>query len=52
MRRGEILQMAGRHEEARLAFTMALKEIESLPAGRRQSKATMELEKRVRSLLF
>jgi len=51
LRRGEILQMAGRHEEARLAFQSALREIESLPAARRGTKATVELEQRLRAAL-
>lgn len=49
LRRGEILQMAGRHEEARSAFELALQEIESLPPGRRQAKAMVDLEKRLRA---
>jgi len=50
-RRGEILQLAGRHEEARLAFASALREMESLPAGRRHTKATAALERRLRAML-
>jgi len=51
MRRGEILQMAGRPEQAREAFSLALKEIESLPAPRRATKAIVELERRLRAML-
>ncbi len=51
LRRGEILQMAGRHDEARLALEATLRVIESLPASRRATKAIVELEKRLRALL-
>jgi tetratricopeptide (TPR) repeat protein len=51
VRRGEILQLAGRHDEAQQAFRLALREIESLPQARRHTKATMELEKRLRAML-
>jgi len=50
-RRGEILRMAGRYDQAQQAFRLALKEIESLPQARRHTKATMELEKRLRAML-
>lgn len=50
-RRGEILQMAGRHAEATDTFKKALQEIESLPLVRRQVKATMDLEKRLRAMI-
>jgi tetratricopeptide (TPR) repeat protein len=50
-RRGEILLMAGRHEEARRAFRAALLEIETLPSSRRNAKAVVDLEKRVRAAL-
>ncbi len=49
--RGEILGQAGRSEEARRAFEEALAAIESLPAGRRATRRTSELEERVRSEL-
>jgi curved DNA-binding protein CbpA len=42
---------AGRADEAREAFRGALKAIESLPPSRRQAKATLDLEKRVRAAL-
>lgn len=48
-RRGEILRMAGRLEEARLVFASAIKEIEALPVSRRRTKAIAELEKRLRA---
>jgi tetratricopeptide (TPR) repeat protein len=51
VRRGEILQLAGRDEEARAAFTAALVAIESLPLEHRQSKAVTALQLRVRSAL-
>jgi len=51
VRRGEILKLAGRHEEARAAFNAALVAIESLPPGRRQSRAVTTLQLRARSAL-
>ena len=50
-RRGEILQMAGRDEEARQAFQAALREIESLSPQHRNTKTIIDLEKRVRSAI-
>jgi len=51
VRRGEILKLAGRDEEARAAFKAALAAIESLPAARRQSRAVTALELRAHSAL-
>lgn len=51
VRRGEILNAAGRNEEARAAFNAALVAIESLPPGRRQNRATTALQVRARSAL-
>jgi tetratricopeptide (TPR) repeat protein len=51
VRRGEILKLAGRQEEARLAFNAALVAIESLPPERRQSRAITTLQLRARSAL-
>jgi predicted Zn-dependent protease len=51
VRRGEILKLAGRDEEARAAFSAALDAIASLPAARRQSRAVTALELRARSAL-
>ena len=51
VRRGEILKLAGRDEEARAAFNAALVAIESLPPERRQSKAVTALQVRARSAL-
>ncbi len=50
-RRGEILRQAGRTAEAREAFGKALEAIESLPSYHRSTKATVELENRVRAAL-
>lgn len=50
-RRGEILLQAGRGDEAREAFKAALAAIESLPPYHRGTKATMELEGRVRAAM-
>jgi predicted negative regulator of RcsB-dependent stress response len=47
-RRGEILQQAGRGEEAREAYRAALKAMDTLPPSRRQVPAMIELEKRLR----
>src|SRR5215213_4013465 len=51
VRRGEILKLAGRDEEARAAFNAALVAIESLPAAHRQSRSVAVLELRARSAL-
>ena len=51
VRRGEILKLAGRPEEARTAFNAALVAIESLPLERRQSRAVTTLQLRARSAL-
>lgn len=51
VRRGEILKLAGRDEEARAAFNAALVAIESLPPARRQSKAVTALQVRAHSAL-
>ena len=51
VRRGEILKAAGRHEEARKAFSAAIVAIESLPPERRQSRAITALQSRARSAL-
>ena len=51
VRRGEILKAAGRHEEARKAFSAAIEAIESLPPERRQSRAMTALQLRARSSL-
>ena len=48
---GEILEQAGRPDEARKAFSAALAEIESLPAGRRGNRATTQLETEIRGRL-
>jgi tetratricopeptide (TPR) repeat protein len=50
-RRGDILLVAGREDEARKAFTAALAAIEALPPNHRATKATFELERRVRGAL-
>jgi len=51
VRRGEILKLAGRDEDARAAFNAALVAIESLPPARRQNKAVTALQVRARSAL-
>jgi tetratricopeptide (TPR) repeat protein len=44
VRRGEILERAGRQEEAREAYSGALEAIESLPRTRRWNRAVQQLE--------
>jgi tetratricopeptide (TPR) repeat protein len=51
VKRGEILKLAGRDDEARAAFNAALVAIESLPQSHRQSRSVTALELRVRSAL-
>jgi len=51
VRRGEILKLAGRDEEARAAFNAALIAIESLPAAHRQSRAVTALQLKARAAL-
>jgi predicted Zn-dependent protease len=51
VRRGEILTLAGRSEEARATFQNALAAIESLPPARRQARSVTALELRIRSAL-
>jgi len=50
-RKADILQQAGRTDEARSAIEAALKSMETLPAGRRNVPAMIELEKRLRDQL-
>jgi len=52
VRRGEILKLAGRDDEARAAFNAALTAIESLPPAHRQSRSVSALELRARSALI
>ena len=49
VRRGEILKLAGRDEDASAAFNAALVAIESLPATHRHSRSVTALEVRARS---
>jgi len=51
VRRGEILKLAGRDDEARAAFNAALVAIESLSPAHRQSRSVTSLELRARSAL-
>ena len=44
IRRGEILEQAGRTDEARAAYAGALEAIESLPSTRRWNRAAQRLE--------
>lgn len=49
LRRGEILRNAGRKAEAADAFKAALASIEALPASRRKTRFTRDLEGKVRA---
>jgi len=51
VRRGEILRRAGRDGEADRAFRSAIAAIEALPAGRRRTKFTQDLERKARAAL-
>ncbi len=48
-RRGEILEQAGRHADAREAYAAALAAIETLPASRRRTKTMSELGRRLQA---
>ncbi len=50
-RRGEILEQAGRNREALTAYQQALAALQSLPAHRRSTPATADLESRLRRKL-
>jgi tetratricopeptide (TPR) repeat protein len=50
-RRGELLQQAGRNDEARAAFQSALEAINTLPAGRKNVPAMVELQTRIEGQL-
>jgi tetratricopeptide (TPR) repeat protein len=50
-RRGEILQLAGRKEEARTAYQEALQALDSLPPSRRNVPAMAELKRRITAAL-
>jgi tetratricopeptide (TPR) repeat protein len=50
-KRGEILQQAGRTQEARAAFQASLAAINALPPARRNVPAMMELQKRLQENL-
>ena len=51
VRRGEILTLAGRPDEARTAFQSALTAIDSLPPSHRQTRSITTLQLRIRSAL-
>src|SRR5688572_25560507 len=50
-RRGEILQQAGRRDEARAAYEQALKALDTLPPARRNVPAMTELERRIKAAI-
>jgi tetratricopeptide (TPR) repeat protein len=47
LRRGDILNMAGRYEEAQTEFMKALKEINTLPENQHNIKTITELKERL-----
>ena len=49
LRRGEILEQAGRLREARAAYAAALEAIGTLPESRRRTRAAQELEEQARA---
>ena len=51
LKRGEILQRAGRMQEAEGAYREVLKQVAALPEGRRASPAVQEIESQARSRL-
>ena len=51
VRRGEILERAGRHGQAREAYQEALTALHALPASRRSNRAMQRLEEQVKTAL-
>ncbi len=51
VRRAEVLKHAGREEEARKNYTEALAAIDRLPQSHRSTRATLDLESRIRTAL-
>ena len=51
VRRGEILENAGRTTEARAAYIAALRAIDALPVGRRGNQAMRRLEQQARTAI-
>ena len=51
MRRAEVLRQAGREKEAQANYRDALAALERLPSSHRNTRATLELESRIRSAL-
>ena len=49
VRRGEILAKAGRTRDAEQAYAGALASIDALPATRRRTKFTQDLERRAKA---
>lgn len=52
MRRGEVLELAGREDLAREAYSEAVTRIESRPANRRETQALKELKRELRVKLI
>jgi len=48
LRRGEILEVAGRKEDAQKAYALTLKSIEELTPARRENRAVQQLERQAR----
>ena len=51
VRRAEILKQAGRNEESRTNYLTALAALDRLPSGHRNTRATLDLEARIRIAL-
>jgi len=51
LRRGDILRAAGREEEAKKNYREALAAIERLPEAHRNTRATVELQEKIRAAL-
>lgn len=51
LRRGQVLELDGRREEARQTYTTALRELMAIPAARRRSTVHQELEQQLRHAL-
>jgi predicted negative regulator of RcsB-dependent stress response len=51
VRKGEILEMAGRPQDARQAYTSALAAIDTLPQARRWNRAVLRLQEQAQAAL-
>lgn len=51
LRRGEVLELAGRHEQARQAYVAVLEAVNNLPVARKTNRAMQELQTQAQSAL-